>query len=109
MRNRKAVLCLLVAIAACNLPATAATVPFTLNLSGIFANPNGIGGNPPVGSPFQPQSAAGTIMPFGQASAALQTTFNGSTVTAIITFTIADGSTFSGTFSGTAASGSPAV
>jgi hypothetical protein len=109
MRSLKAVLSLFAIIAACDLPTKAASVPFTLNLSGIFANPNSIGGNPPVGAPFQPESAAGTIMPFGQASAALQTTFNGSTVTAIITLTISDGSSFSGTFSGTATSCSPAV
>ena len=109
MRNPKAVLWLLMLMGAWELPANAASVPFTLNLSGMFANPNGIGGNPPVGTPFQPTSAAGTIMPFGQASAALQTTFNGSTVTAIITFTTADGSSFSGTFSGSATTGSPTL
>lgn len=92
---------LILAIAAFDLSATAAGVPFTLNLSGSTPNP--------VGTPFEPGNSTGTIMPFGQASASLEIAYSGGAATVTATFTIANGDSFTGTFPGSAAAGSASL
>lgn len=95
---------LILAIVCCA-PATSASVPFTLNFNGSAPNPNGMAGNPPVGDPFEPGTSTGTISPFGAASASMTVGYFGVKITATATFTIADGSSFTGTFAGTSAIG----
>ncbi|MDP8979333.1 MAG: hypothetical protein M3O35_01940 [Acidobacteriota bacterium] len=79
----------LLAIAGSALPASAASVPFALNFSGSASTDTG----------FAPAVSTGTISPFGQATAALM--FSGA-VTVRGTFTLLDGSSFTGTFTGPA-------
>src|ERR1700736_870411 len=75
----------LLTMAGSGLPAIAASVPFALNFSGSASTDTG----------FAPVVSTGTISPFGQATAALM--FSGA-VTVRGTFTLSDGSSFTGTF-----------
>jgi uncharacterized protein (TIGR03437 family) len=77
---------LILAIAICVLPAEATDTPLTLNLSG----------SAPGGEQFSPASATGTVSPFGQAQASLQSTRSGNTVNILYTFDFGNGNSFAG-------------